>query len=104
MSNPEGISEDDLWEEKILPHLPEAWRQAVSLVERSPSPADVKRMRERFLAGNREHGGDIWDWIDEQFPPEIQSEADDLVIYFALWKAVRAYRQEKKGLTKEPMS
>lgn len=100
--NKPDMTDEAMWDELVYPHIPEAWNEAVALVNSPPRSADIEMMRSRFVAGNKEHGGDIWTWEDEKFPKEIAEEFYDLVIYCALRRAVRHF-QRQRGLTKANM-
>jgi hypothetical protein len=68
----------------VVQHLEAARLTARRQISRPLTADDYERMRQRFLAGNAEHGGDILAWQRERFGDEARQELDDLLIYLAI--------------------
>lgn len=92
--DPAMLTDEEKWDEIVVPNLPAAWRAANETVGQEFSLADYSAMRKKFLRGAREHGGDIWTMSIEQIDAEIISEVYDLTIYLA----IRAWRIEQAEL------
>jgi hypothetical protein len=68
----------------VVQHLESARLTARRQISHPLTADDYERMRQRFLIGHVEHGGDILAWPRERFGDEARQELDDLLIYLAM--------------------